>query len=176
MQSARRQGKLREAIADPGLSAMGGSVTLRSFWDSIPETRLAPLVEDQSRRTPLYLEIRDIFGDPHPLATVTVAYLPPWLVNSENGRGDLDRYLEAFPGARDYDSYVRRGRGPDFEPEFTRHVDGWGELQMNWQVAEHGASSSANVRQEFMRSITRSYRGDACFFPAIGRSVRGCIP
>lgn len=153
-----------------------GSITFRSLWDSIPENRLIPLVEDQLRRVPLYIDIRDIYDDPHPLATVPVVYFPPWLVSSENGREELDLYLDAFPPARRYHSYVRRGRGPDFEPKFSRHVDGWGELQMNWQVTEDGASCSAEARQEFMRSITRSYCGATYFFPAISGVDRGIHP
>jgi len=165
--------KLSEILDSP---LWDGSIAFNSFWDSIPETRLSPLAEDQSRCTPLYVEETSIYGDPHPLATVPVVYFPPWLVSSDDGREDLDRYLAAFPKARGYHSYVRTGRGSDFEPRFSRHVDGWGELQMNWQVSEDEASCSADRRQEFMRSITRSYCGSLYFFPAIGASDRGVHP
>ncbi len=103
-------------------------------------------------------------------------YFPPWLVSSESGREDLDEYLQSFPGAHSYHSYIRRGRGPDFEPEFSRHLDAWGELRMNWQVAGDGESRSADVRQKFVKSITRSYCGSQYFFPAIGESDRGVHP
>jgi hypothetical protein len=73
--------------------------------------------------------------------------------------------------------------GRDFEPEFSRHIDGWGELQMNWQVSDDDAYCAADVRQEFIRSITRAYCGAAYFFPAIAGADRasadavvGCSP
>ena len=159
--------KLSEILDSP---LWNGSIAFRVFWDSIPETRLRPLVDDQARRSPLYVDETSIYGDPHPLATVPVAYFPPWLISSDNGRKDLDRYLDAYPGARSYHSYVRTGRGPNFEPQFSRHVDGWGELQMNWQVAEDGTPCTVDRRLEFIRSITRSYSGNRYFFPAPGNS------
>jgi hypothetical protein len=149
-----------------------GSVDFKRFWDSIPEARPVPLVEDHARRVPLYVDISAIFGDPHPLATVPVVYFPPWLISSRKGREGLDSYLEAYPPARLYDSYVRRNNAPDF----ARSVDGWGELQMNWQVRDDGAPCTADARREFIRSITRTYCGAAYFFPAIGGGDRGVHP
>jgi YaaC-like Protein len=135
--------KLSEILDSP---LWDGSIAFRFFWDSIPETRLRPLVDDQVRRVPLYIDETSIYGDPHPLATVPVVDFPPWLINSDNGREDLDQYLGAYPGARDYHSYVRKGRERDFEPQFTSHVDGWGELQMNWQAAEDGTACAVDQR------------------------------
>jgi hypothetical protein len=165
--------KLSEILDSP---LWDGSIVFRIFWDSIPETRLTPLVNDQARRSPLYVDETSIYVDPHPLATVPVVYFPPWLITSDNRRVDLDQYLEAYPGARNYHSYVRTGKGRDFEPQFTRHVDGWGELQMNWQAVEDGTSCTADRRIEFIRSITRLYRGDRYFFPVIGNSNSGIHP
>jgi YaaC-like Protein len=153
-----------------------GSIVFRIFWDSIPETRLRPLVNDQARRNPLYVDETSIYGDPHPLATVPVVYFPPWLINSDNGRVDLDQYLDAYPGARCYHSYVRTGQGPDFEPQFTQHVDGWGELQMNWQATEDETSCPVHRRLEFIKSITRPYCGNRYFFPVVGNSDSGIHP
>jgi hypothetical protein len=149
-----------------------GAMDLSRFWDSIPETRLAPLVEGRERRVPLYVEVSAILDDPHPLATTPVVYFPPWLIDSVNCREDLDLYLSSFPAARRYDSYVRRDGGPNF----VRHVDGWGELQMNWQVRADGTSCTAEARREFIKSITRRYCGAAYFFPAIGGGDRGAHP
>jgi len=64
----------------------------------------------------------------------------------------------------------------DFEPQFSRHVDGWGELQMNWQVAEDGTSCTVDRRLEFIRSVTRSYCGNRYFFPVMGNSGSGIHP
>lgn len=165
--------KLSEILDSP---LWDGSIAFRFFWDSIPETRLRPLVDDQARRSPLYIDETSIYGDPHPLATVPVAYFPPWLISSDNRREDLDQYLDSYPGARGYHSYVRTDRGLGYVPDFSRHVDGWGELQMNWQVAEDGTSFTVDERLEFIRSITRSYCGNRYFFPAMSSTDSGLHP
>jgi hypothetical protein len=165
--------KLSDTLGSP---LWDGSIAFRLFWDSIPETRLRPLVDDQARRSPLYVDETSIYGDPHPLATVSVVYFPPWIIDSDNRREDLHQYLAAYPGARSYHSYVRVGKGLDFEPQFSRHVDGWGELPMNWQVAKDGTSFPVDRRLEFIRSITRSYCGNRYFFPVTGNSDSGIHP
>ena len=114
-------------------------------------------------------------GEAHPLATAPVVDFPPWVVNSANGRQSLDEYLSAFPSAQSYDSYVRDGRGSDFQPSTQLHNDGWGELQMNW-VAADGQPCTPPEQQEFLRSITRQYNGGLYFFPALMGSDHGIHP
>lgn len=151
-------------------------VPLRRFWDAIPGNRDNSLVEDDSRRTPLYVDHTGIYGEPHPLATVPVCYFPPSVISAEDGREALDNYLAVFPTAQGYHSYVRTGRGPDFPPAFSRHNDGWGELQMNWMVAPDESSRAAAERQEFIASITRRYDSSRYFFPAVGAATRDIHP
>jgi YaaC-like Protein len=165
--------KLSEILDSP---LWDGSIAFRFFWDSIPETRLRPLVDDQVRRSPLYVDETSIYGDPHPLVTAPVVYFPPWLISSDNGREDLSKYLDSYPGARSYHSYLRTGREREFVPNFSRHVDGWGELQMNWQVTEDGALHAVDERLKFIRSITRSYDGNRYFFPAMSSTDYGLHP
>jgi hypothetical protein len=153
-----------------------GPVPLRQFWDAIPGNRDNSLVDDDSRRTPLYVDHTGLYGEPHPLATVPVCYFPPWVISAEDGREALDSYLAAFPTAQGYHSYVRAGRGSDFSPAFSRHDDGWGELQMNWMVAPDESDRSSAERQDFIASITRAYGSSRYFFPAIGGTGRDIHP
>jgi hypothetical protein len=67
-------------------------------------------------------------------------------------------------------------QGLDFDPQFSRHDDGWGELQMNWQVVEDGTPCTADRRLEFIRSITRAYCGNRYFFPVTGNCKSGIHP
>jgi hypothetical protein len=105
--------KLSEILESP---LWDGSIDFNFFWDSIPETRLRPLVDDRARRSPLWVDETSIDEDPHPLATVPVIYFPPWLINSDHGHDDLRLYLDSYPRARSYESYVRIGWGPEYGP------------------------------------------------------------
>jgi hypothetical protein len=57
------------------------------------------------------------------------------VADSPDARQSLDEFLAAFPGAQGYDSYVTVGHKPDAQPAICKDLDGWGRLQMNWQVA-----------------------------------------
>ena len=164
--------RLSEILGSP---LWDGPMAFRVFWDAIPENRLSPLADDRERRIPLAVDETGIHDD-HPLASVPVWNFPPRVVRSDNGREDLAHYLTAYPGASTYHSYYRTGSEPGFQPVFRQHVDGWGELDMNWQVAEEGVSASAEQRQEFIRSITLLYDRGRYFFPAIGDSDRPVHP
>jgi hypothetical protein len=153
--------RLSELLDSP-VWADSTPVALSSVWDCIPETRLTPLADDESRRCPLLVDTRRMHGEPHPLATVPVTYFPPWVVDSPHGRQSLTEYLAAFPGAREFDSFVRDGCD---QPRFSKDMDGWGELQMNWQAA--GGQQCDFIGQvAFLVGITRSYNGSRYFFPA----------
>jgi hypothetical protein len=147
---------------------------LRVFWDAIPENRNAPLVDDESRRTPLQIEHRSLY-DPHSLASAPVYPFPAWVINSPDGDQALSDYLSAFPTAQGFDSYVLRGREPDSEPAFLAHSDGWGELLMNWQV-DGGRNCSEDEQLSYLRSITRQYLGFLYFFPGIKGSDTSIHP
>jgi hypothetical protein len=107
--------------------------------------------------------------------SVPVGYFPPWVVDSPDGRPSPDEFLAAFPGAQGYDSYVRDGHEPDSQPAFWKDLDGWGRLQMNWQVA--GGRSCDDVEQiVFLQGITRPYGREWYFFPAPGRTTKSIHP
>jgi hypothetical protein len=112
--------------------------------------------------------------DPHPLVSVSVADLPPWLINSPDGIANLDRFLSTYPGAAGHDSYVRAGYPPDAEPDFRRHQDGWGELYMNWRLPD--GPGGKTEKMAFLRSRTRLSGGQMYFFPAYGAGRRTFHP
>jgi hypothetical protein len=158
-----------------GSALWDGPVPLRRLWDAIPDERLNPLADDDSRRTPLFVETVGIYGEPHSLASVEVCYFAPWVIDSQDGRTALVTYLSAFPDAQGYHSYFHSGPEPG-DPEFTRHVNGWGELPMNWQVEGDGSPRSADERLAFIRSIATEYAGSLHFFPVVGNSTQSIHP
>ena len=152
-----------------------GAIKLRTFWDSIPEARALPLVDNRSRRTPLYVDLESMHGEAHPLATAPVVDFPPWVLDSADRRKALDEYLVAFPGAANFHSYVREGHGSDYQPQLSRHWDGFGELRVNWMVAA-GESCTPAAQEAFLRSITTKYNGSQYFFPTVTGSDQGMHP
>jgi hypothetical protein len=97
------------------------------------------------------------------------------VVDSPDGRESLDEFLAAFPGARGYDSFVRDGHEHDSQPAFWKDLDGWGGLQMTWQVA--GGQSCDHVEQMmFLQGITLPYGRQQYFFPALGRTTKSIHP
>jgi hypothetical protein len=152
------------------------SVTLACLWDCLPENRLVPLNDrDQSRRGPLLVVPPDQFIEPHPLVSVPVVYFPSWVVASPEGRTNLLGYLESFPDAQGYDSYYREHGGPDAAPLFVSHVDGWGELVMNWMLPGRQPGGYAE-QLNLLKARTWPYDGSLYFFPAIGGASRGIHP
>ena len=164
-------------LLDSPLWLKDNPVPLSFLWDCIPENRLAPLTheDDQTRRCPLLLDTTRMHGEPHPLASVPVAYFPPWVVNSPDGRQKLTQYLAAFPGAQGYDSFVRHGGEPDSQPAFRKDIDEWGELQMSWR-ASSGRSSDFIEQMVFLQRITRSYNDHWYFFPAPAQADKSIHP
>ncbi len=139
---------------------------MNELWDNLPENRLTPLRDaGESRRTPLYIEHRSLWPpDPHPLVSAPVVYRPPWVISSTDAGATLGRYLAAYPGVAGYDSYPTVGYPPGAEPDYRRHKDGWGELDINWQLPDGNGGEAE--RLSFLRSRTRSYNGSWYFYPA----------
>ena len=158
--------RLSELLGSP-LLPESRPATLSALWDLLPENGRSPLSNnDKARRTPLRIDHRDLFEEPHPLASVPVIGFPPWVVTSPHGRQNLDTDLEAFPEAQDYHSYRRTGDGPDATPIFDHHNDGWGELLMHWKMPE-GRPGSPVERASLLEARTRPYCGTWYFFPAL---------
>ncbi|WP_328442849.1 YaaC family protein [Amycolatopsis sp. NBC_00438] len=164
------------------LSALLGSpvwgkapVSLNELWDTLPENERAPLADrGDARRTPLWMEHRNLWDEPHPLASVPVVGFPPRFGQGNVDRAMLDGYLAAFPGVRDYHSYVNVQRDPHL-PAMSVHVDGWSELTMNWQVQD-GTSVDGVTRLKYLKSMSRSYLGRLYFFPTVGANVDNLHP
>jgi hypothetical protein len=145
-------------------------VTLYMLWDMLPENRLSPLRDSgKSRRTPLYVVRPDLYEEPHPLASLTVAYFPPWVVDSEQALTDFPDYLSSFPEMQGYDSLHRESGEPNAAPFFILHSDGWGELSINWELPPNAAVSPCGSLA-FVMDVTRRYNGSSYFFPAFGRT------
>ena len=155
-------------ILDSSLWDKATRLPLRVFWDAIPENERKPLVDDDRRWTPLSIEHRSLYT-PHPLASVPVCPFPPWVVGSSNRRQALGEYLSAFPTAQGYHSFVRHGRRPDYVPAFSIHSDGWGELQMNWQVDDGERNCTEAEQLAYLSNITRPYCESRYFFPLGGQ-------
>jgi hypothetical protein len=167
--------RLSELLGSP-LWARAEPLTLSTLWDSLPENRLAPLDDaGTSRRTPLYVDHQVVHPDPHPLVSVPVAYFPPWVISAADGRTALASYLEAFPDAPPCHSYYLRDRERDSEPDFSRHVDGWGELVMNWELPE-GGTGSLEEKLGYLQAMTRPYDGAWWLFPAAAAAGRSLYP
>jgi hypothetical protein len=151
-------------------------VRLNALWDLLPENEQIPILDTgRSRRTPLWIDPRDLYDEPHPLASVPVNRFPPWVIDAENGRGALSDYLEAFPGVEGYHDFVRVSGEPHANPNFNRHHDGWGDLTMHWRVPSEDPGELA-TRLAFLEARTRSYGGSLYFFPAIAPADRGLHP
>jgi hypothetical protein len=151
-------------------------VMLNTLWDILPENRISPLWDSgKSRRTPLYVERPGLFEEPHPLATVTVAYFPPWVVDSLQALKDFSDYLSSFPDAKGYHSFHQESGEPDAAPVFDLHSDGWGELFINWELPPRAAASPSGSLA-YVRDVTRCYNGSSYFFPALGAADRSLHP
>jgi hypothetical protein len=149
-------------------------VPLKIFWDSIPENRFARIADDHDRRTPLAVDHRSLYYE-HQLASVPVFPFPPEVISAKDGRHALEEYLSAFPTATGYDSYVTNGSDMSAVPAFAPHVDGWGELHMNWLV-DQGRICSPDKQTAHISSITRPYLGSSYFFPGISESNQSLHP
>jgi hypothetical protein len=151
-------------------------VILNTLWDILPENRISPLRDSgKSRRTPLYVERPGLFQDPHPLASITVAGFPPWLVDSPQARKAFPDYLSSFPDAKEYHSFHREGEEPEAAPVFDLHNDGWGELFINWELPVRAAASPSGSLA-FVMDVTRRYNGSSYFFPALGAADHSIHP
>lgn len=57
-------------------------VPFKKLWDHLPENEMSPLLEiDDLRRTPLWVEHRNLFPERHPLASAPVIGFPPWVLS-----------------------------------------------------------------------------------------------
>lgn len=169
--------RLSELLGSP-LWEESSSLSLNELWDCIPENRLSPLKDTGiARRTPLKVEDWNPYGQAVSLASPSVVFFPPWVVNS-SGHQAFHDYLAAFPKAQGYDSYRRLSGGEhDGVPEFMRYSyeDGWGGLRMNW-LLPGGPTADPTAHTRLIASITRSYNGRCYFFPAVAGSDDGLHP
>lgn len=165
--------RLSELLDSP-LWSKSRAGTLMDLWDYLPENRLSPLRDKKSRTTPLLVEHQHLFAGKHALVSVPIVYFPPNLVKWHT-RWVFKSYLEAFPGAEGYHSYVRVGDGHDADPQFSVHADGWGELVMNWMLPDERPGSYAE-RMDFLKAKTQLYDGSLYFFPAFGDTRRSLHP
>ena len=149
------------------------SVPLNQLWDTLPENRLWPLRDNGNRRTALYVDPQWFDGQ-HPLANAAVAYLPPQLIDSADPRRDFKEFMSAYPSAARYD-FARVGIQPDAAPRFSRHVDGWGEINLSWRTPQ-GMTATQDDRDQHIRSITTPYGRRAYFLPTVGSNGTSLHP
>ena len=167
--------RLSELLGSP-LWPKPDSITLGALWDSLPESRLSPLDDTgPARRTPLLVDHQFVDPEPHPLVSVTVAYFPPWVVSAGDGRKALDSYLKAFPDAPPCHSYYLLGHERDSAPNFSRHVDGWGDLAMNWELPPD-STGSLEEKLRYLQAMTRPYDGQWWLLPAADPVSRSLHP
>lgn len=142
-------------------------VRLNVLWDLLPENEQVPLHDTgKDRRTPLWIEHRDLDPEPRQLASVPVVRFPPWVTDASQSREALTRYFEAFPQAQGYSDFERARMAPDADPHFSRHSDGWGELLMHWKLPT-GSSGTPAERLALLETFTRPYQGTLYLFPAV---------
>lgn len=140
------------------------------------ENERSPLLDrGKDRRTPLWIEHRDLGPQPHPLASVPVGPFPPWLVEAASRREALESYLRAFPEARGYDSFEHLGPTSGHAPAFRPHHDGWAVLNMHWRVPEEDEGTRAE-RLHLLEVLTRPYGGTWYFFPAMPPTTESLHP
>ena len=167
--------RLSELLGSPGWAGPL-PVTLSTVWDCLPDNRLYPLRDPGgSRRTPLYVDHLSLYAEPHPLISVLVAYFPPWVVTSPDGSKALAAYMSGFPDVRPWDSFHKVSGEPGAAPDFTAHVDGWGELAMNW-AHPGGRTGSPEDHLAYLQSMTRAYRRELWLFPGAGGAGRSMHP
>lgn len=168
-------GRLSELLGS-SLWAGPQQVTLSELWDDLPDNRLHPLRDpSESRTTPLYVDHLSLYADPHPLTSVPVAYLPPWVVNSSDRSKALATYMSRFPDVLPWDSFHKVSGEPDAAPNFTVHDDGWGELVINWSHQD-GRAGTPSEHLAYLQSMARAYRGELWLFPGVGGADRSMHP
>ncbi|MFB8203124.1 YaaC family protein [Kitasatospora purpeofusca] len=149
-------------------------VHLSALWDCLPEAIDTPIGEDErQRRTPIVV-VPDGHPDPHPLATATLNFLPAWVAEATDTRRALDAYLQAYPDAADYDSYVRSSTAPDAGPAFAENGNGRFYITAHWTSPDSDAGGPE--RRAYLRSLTRTYDGHHLFIPAVAGAPRGIHP
>lgn len=149
------------------------SIRLNELWDLLPENQQSPLLDKgRMRRTPLWIEHRDLYSERHPLASVPVVGFPPWVIEAPNGRDALDDYLKSFSvAAQQYHDFLRLDQDPDGDPAFRRHKDGWGELYMHWRVPE-GQKGTLVERRALLQAMTHPYKEKLYLFPFVTSDKR----
>jgi hypothetical protein len=147
------------------------AVALGDLWDTLPENRLWPLVARPNRRTAL--EVIPSLHEPHPLASAYVAYLPPEVVTSTD-RETFERFMKAYPGIEGY-TFTKSDVSLDAAPEYTEHVDGWGEVVMHWQVSADRHGTSQDHRERLLE-FARPYGNSLQLFPSVGQNSASLHP
>jgi hypothetical protein len=145
---------------------------LTALWDALPENTGWPLgTTEGSRRLPLLAQTQ-LYEETHPLSSLSVMF-PPSVVKA-NTRQAIEEYLQDYPEAQGWDSYVLTGRDtdtPDFDVQggWGWYPPGWGYLTMHW-TAGPDYSTSTEDRTAFLNTLRRSYSNDQhmLFFPSLG--------
>ncbi|MEU8126719.1 YaaC family protein [Micromonospora sp. NPDC049049] len=162
------------AILDSPLWTKAEAIPLAALWDLIPENRLHPIDSDhRSRRTPLLL-LEHHYNESHPLASADVVYFPPWLLKSDHPGEEFVNYMADYPDTH-FHSFVRTGDGPAAAPDFTSHLDGWGELIINFEMPD-GRPAGPEQRQAHLMATTRRYNDSLWLFPALKPAIRSMHP
>ncbi|MGC4952992.1 YaaC family protein [Actinomadura citrea] len=142
-------------------------VRLELVWDCIPECRDLALSEDPvARRTTLQIE-PEMYSrmDQNPIVPTPLWPLPDWVMDAEDGHAALAEYLSVFVlGERAAQPYLLASEGGP--PDFERHVGGWGEITVNWELPP-GAPGGEAGKLAYLESFTRGYCGGRYLFPAI---------
>ncbi|MEU8158074.1 hypothetical protein AB0B94_30845 [Micromonospora sp. NPDC048986] len=154
------------------------AVRLAQLWDTVPENRTQPIVDDErSRRTVLRVH-GDRSFQPHPLASALVSHFPPWLAAEASGQS-LREFMAAYPTASGYSSYVRTTDHPDGPPAYGTTQDGWANLPMHWE-APQGREATWEQRNEHLGSMMHLFeRGRVAtgvFVPVVGANTTSQHP
>ncbi|MFK0172613.1 YaaC family protein [Streptomyces sp. NPDC090306] len=150
-------------------------IPLGRLWDNIPENRFASLAKvTDSRRIPLYVEDRSMYREPHQLAAVNVYPFPPWVAQAR-GEAALKKFMDAYPSAKGFDYPWRGSSQENKTPNFELDLDGWGDLELQWEVPE-GSSGSLADRQALIRTMTHPYGRERYLMPAFDEQTHGAHP
>ncbi|MGW0553912.1 YaaC family protein [Streptomyces sp. NPDC002926] len=150
------------------------AVPLGKLWDCLPENRFSPLTNiTDERRTALHVEDRDLYSEPHELASVSVWPFPPWVASAGNTEA-VKGYMASFPGTEGFE-YPWRGTWEEQAPDFSLDLDGWGHLTMHWKVPS-GSDGSLADRRTLIHTMTRPYGRARFLVPAVGSNAKGVHP
>ncbi|WP_327395426.1 YaaC family protein [Streptomyces phaeochromogenes] len=145
-------------------------ISLNELWDAIPENRDSPLKDTgRARRTPLKTVPFLMGGDPHPLLSLPIDYIPSWVVEDKKPREALEEYFVKYPSVAARDSYPWVGDSSNPIPRFEDTGDGWYSLTINWRMPS-GQLEDRKVRRAYLETLTRPYWDRPHFFPLLGNN------